>query len=71
MPNQTNWSLIWPNFDSGVSETVGTSFTHFTEFVWFGVSLVAFDLDQWVLGNSQVSILDQFRCDLDMPEAKF
>ena len=28
------------------------------------------NLDQWVLGNGQVSILDQFRCEADAPEAK-
>ena len=29
------------------------------------------NLDQWVLlGNGQVSILDQFRCGIDGPEAK-
>ena len=35
--------------------------------VWheFGV----LSLDQWVLGSSQVSILDQFRCDFDAPES--
>ena len=35
--------------------------------VWreFGV----FSLDQWPLGNGQVSILDQFRCDFDAPES--
>ena len=27
------------------------------------------NLDQWVLGNVQVSILDLFRCDTDAPEA--
>ena len=26
-------------------------------------------LDQWVLGNGQVSILDQFRCGFDAPES--
>ena len=35
--------------------------------VWreFGV----LSLDQWVLGSSQVSIFDQFRCDFDAPES--
>ena len=28
------------------------------------------NLDQWVLGNGQVSISDQFRCGMDAPEAK-
>ena len=28
------------------------------------------NLDQWVLDNGQVSISDQFRCDLDALEAK-
>ena len=28
------------------------------------------NLDQWVLGNGQVSILDQFRCGMEAPEAK-
>ena len=37
--------------------------------VWheFGV----LSLDQWVLGNSQVSVLDQFRCDFSAPESNF
>ena len=28
------------------------------------------NLDQVVLGNGQISISDQFRCDFDAPEAK-
>ena len=28
------------------------------------------NIDQWVLGNGQVSILDQFWCGMDAPEAK-
>ena len=28
------------------------------------------NLDQWVLGNGQVSISDQIRCDFHAPEAK-
>ena len=29
------------------------------------------NLDQWVLGNSQESISDQFRCSMDAPEAQY
>ena len=58
-----------PNFDSGVSQT-GTSATHSmpVSLVWreFG----DLNLDQWVLGNGQVSILYQFRFDFDAPEVK-
>ena len=28
------------------------------------------NLDQWVLGNGQLSISDHFRCEVDAPEAK-
>ena len=54
-----------PIFDSG---TV-ISFSHPTllGLVWreFGV----LSLDQWVQGNGQESILDQFRCDFGAPES--
>ena len=60
-----------PNFDSGVSlSEMGSSLTHSTPdgLVWreFG----GLNLDQWLLGNGQVSILDQFRCGMEAPEAK-
>ena len=28
------------------------------------------NLDQWVLGNGQVSVSDKFRCDMDALEVK-
>ena len=36
--------------------------------VW--LEYAGLNLDQWVPGNDQVSISDQFRCDSDAPEAK-
>ena len=52
-----------PNFDPGVSNQSAP-----VSLVWheFG----GLNLDQLVLGNGQVSISDQFRCDFDAPEAK-
>ena len=54
-----------PIFDSGLI----ISLSHPTPvgLVWreFGV----LSLDQWVLGNGQVSILDNFRCDFGAPES--
>ena len=54
-----------PIFDSG---TV-ISFSHLTPLglVWREFGVVS--LDQWVLGNRQVSVLDQFRCDFGAPES--
>ena len=54
-----------PIFDSGLI----ISLSHPTPvgLVWrkFGV----LSLDQWELGNGQVSISDQIRCDFDVPES--
>ena len=54
-----------PIFDSGL--IISLSLPTRVGLVWreFGV----LSLDQWVLGNSQVSILDQFRCGFDAPES--
>ena len=56
-----------PIYDSGTE----IRFNHPTPLglVWreFGV----LSLDQWVLGNSQVPVSDQFRCDFSAPESNF
>ena len=44
--------------------------THLTPVCLVWREFGGLNLDQWVLGNDQVSILDQFRCDFDAPEAK-
>ena len=67
------WKCQRPNFYSGVSGSfsqMGSSLTHSTPvcLVWRGFG--GLNLDQWVLGNGQVSILDQFRCGMEAPEAK-
>ena len=62
-----------PNFDSRVSESIsqmGTSLTHSTPVCLVWHEFGGLNLDQWVLGNGQVSISDQFRCDFDAPETK-
>ena len=52
-------------FDSG--SIISLSHPTPVGLVWreFGV----LSLDQWVLGNGQVSILDHFRCGFDVPES--
>ena len=52
-------------FDSG--SIISLSHPTPVGLVWreFGV----LSLDHWVLGNGQVSILDQIRCDFDAPES--
>jgi len=73
-PFRINLGVAWkrqrPNLDSGVSESVGTSLTHSTPVCLVWREFGGLNLDQWVLGNGQVSILDQFRCGMDAPEAK-
>ena len=61
-----------PIFDSGViaSAKMETSLTHFTPVPLYWHEFWGLNLDQWVWGNGQVSILDQFRCYMDAPEAK-
>ena len=56
-----------PIFDSGSGLIINLSLPTPVGLVWreFGV----LSLDQWVLGNGQVSILDQFRCGFDAPES--
>ena len=62
-----------PIFDSGVSNQSNSNGDKFDPFnssclVWR--EFWGLNLDQWILGNGQVSISDQFRCDMDAPEAK-
>ena len=54
-----------PIFDSGLI----TGLSHATPvgLVWREFRVLS--LDQLVVGNSQVSILDQFRCGFDAPES--
>ena len=62
-----------PNFESRISESIsqmGTSLTHSTPVCLVWHEFGSLNPDQWVLGNGQVSISDQFRCELDAPEAK-
>ena len=47
-----------PIFDSGL--IISLSHPTLVGLVWREVGVLS--LDQWVLGNSQVSIFDQFRC---------
>ena len=49
---------------------MGTSMTHLTPVCLVWSEFGDLNLDQWGLGNGQVSISDQFRCDFDAPEAK-
>ena len=44
--------------------------THLTPVCLVWREFGGLNLDQWVLGNGQVSISDQFRCDFDAPNAK-
>ena len=56
-----------PIFDSG---TV-IRFNHPTPLGLVCGEFWVLSLDQWVLDNSQVSILDKFRCDFSAPESNF
>ena len=61
-----------PNFDSGVrnqSKSDGDKFDLSTPVCLVWREFGGLNLDKWVLGNGQVSISDQFRCDMDAPEA--
>ena len=49
---------------------MGTSMTHSTPVCLVWREFGGLNLDQWVLGNDQVSIPEKFRCDFDAPEAK-
>ena len=49
---------------------MGTSMTHSTHVCLVWREFGGLNLDQWVLGNGQVSILDQFRCEANALEAK-
>ena len=48
---------------------MGTSMTHLTPVYLVWREFGGLNLDQWVLGNGQESILDQFRCGMEAPEA--
>ena len=49
---------------------LGTSLTHLTLVCMVWREFDGLNLDQWVLGNGQVAVSDNFRCDMDAPEAK-
>ena len=49
---------------------MGISQTHSTPVCLVWCEFGGLNLDQWVLGNGQVSISDLFRCEADAPEAK-
>ena len=55
--------------DYGSVSQMGTSMTHLTPVCLVWREFGGLNLDQLVLGNGQVSILDQFRCDFDAPES--
>ena len=75
-PFRINLGVTWmrqrPNFDSGVSNqsnSNGDKFDPFHSSLFGLVWVLGLNIDQWVRGNGQVSILDQFRCGMNALEA--